>query len=48
MNFQLPEDACAWCCIPTSLPQELAAKTEMLSVVSLEVFSIVYSWEGRG
>ena len=27
----------------TSLPQEQAAKTDMLSVVSLEVFSIVYS-----
>ena len=33
----------AWCYIPTSLSQELAAKTDMLSVVSIQVFSIVYS-----
>ena len=37
-----------WCYIPTSLPQEQAAKTDMLSVVSIQVFSIVYSWGGCG
>ena len=36
----------AWCYIPTSLPQEHAAKTDMLSVVSIQVISIVYSWGG--
>ena len=29
------------CYIPTSLPQEQAAKSDMLSVVSIQVFSIV-------
>ena len=33
---------------PTSLPQEQAAKTDMLSVVSVQLFSIVYSWGGCG
>ena len=32
--------------IPTSLPQEQAAKSDMLSVVSIQVFSIVYVEEG--
>ena len=34
----------AWCYIPTSLPHEQAAKTDMLSVVSIQVLSFVYSW----
>ena len=38
----------AWCYIPTSLPQEQAAKTDMLSVISILVFSNVYSWGGCG
>ena len=33
-----------WCYIPTSLP----AKTDMLSVVSIQAFSFVYSWGGCG
>ena len=31
----------AWCYIPTSLPQEQAAKTDMLSEVSIQVMCIV-------
>ena len=38
----------AWCYIPTSLPQEQAAKTDMLSVVRIQVFSFVYNWGGCG
>ena len=34
----------AWCYIPTSLPQEQAAKTSMVSEVRI-VFRIMYSWE---
>ena len=30
-----------WCYIPTSLPQEQAAKTDMLSVVSIQVLCTV-------
>ena len=38
----------AWCYIPTSLPQEQAAKTSMASVVRIQVFSIMHSWGGCG
>ena len=38
----------SWCYIPTSLPQEQAAKTIMVSVVRIQVFSIMYSWGGCG
>ena len=31
----------AWCYIPTSLPQEQAAKTDILSEVSIQVMCIV-------
>ena len=35
----------AWCYIPTSLPQEQAAKTNMASmVVRIQVFSVMHSW----
>ena len=34
--------------IPTSLPQEQAAKTNMASVVRIQVFSIIHSWGGCG
>ena len=51
MSFQLPaiqklcQDACsARCYIPTSLPQEQAAKTSSnVSVVTIQVFSIMHS-----
>ena len=36
------------CYIPTSLPQEQGAKTDMASVVRIQVFSIMYSWGGCG
>ena len=37
----------AWCYIPTSLPQEQAAKTNMASVVRIQVFSIMHwGWCG--
>ena len=36
----------ACCYIPTSLPQEQAAKTDMLLVVSIQVFSNMYIEEG--
>ena len=45
MSFQLSENKSY---IPTTLPQEQVAKTNMLSVVSIQVFSIVYSWGGYG
>ena len=32
-----------WCYIPTSLPHEQAAKTNMVSVVRIQVFSIIHS-----
>ena len=34
-----------WCYIPTSLPQEQAAKTCMVLEVRIQVFSSMYSWE---
>ena len=34
----------AWCYIPTSLPQEQAAKTNIASEVRIEVFSFMHSW----
>ena len=33
----------AWCYIPTSLPQEQAAKTNMASVVRIQLFSFMHS-----
>ena len=33
----------AWCYIPTSVPQEQAAKTIMASVVWIQVFGIMQS-----
>ena len=48
INIYVKMPVSAWCYIPTSLPQEQAAKTDMLSVVSIQVFSIVYSWGGCG
>ena len=33
-----------WCYIPTSLPQEQVAKTNMVSVVRIQVFSIMNIW----
>ena len=36
----------AWCYITISLPQEQAAKTNMVSVVRIKVFSIMHSWGG--
>ena len=35
-----------WCYIPTSLPPEQAAETDMLSVVRIQEFSIMYHWVG--
>ena len=46
MPVKMPVNA--WCYIPTSLPQEQAAKTNMDSVVKIQVFSIMYSWGGCG
>ena len=44
MSFQLPANksyvkmpVSAWCYIPTSLPHEQTAKTDMLSVLSIQV-----------
>ena len=37
-----------WCYIPTPLPQEQAAKTNMVSVVRIQVFSIIHSSVGCG
>ena len=34
----------AWCYIPTSLPQEQTAKTNMAAVLRMQVFSIMHSW----
>ena len=34
----------AWCYIPTSLPQEQAVKTNMVSVVRIQVFIIIHRW----
>ena len=50
-KFLFCQDACqhAWCYIPTSLPQEQAAKTNMLSVVSIQVsFNIMQLVGGCG
>ena len=33
----------AWCYIPTSLPQEQAAKTNMISDVRIQVFCVMNS-----
>ena len=38
----------AWFCIPTPLPQEQPAKTNMIWVVRIQVFSIMHSWGGCG
>ena len=38
----------AWCYIPTSLPQEQAAKTNMASMVKIQVFRIIHSWGWYG
>ena len=53
MSFELPaiqklcqDDCQRWCYIPTSLPQEQAAKTNMVSVVRFQVFSIITVEEG--
>ena len=37
-----------WYYIPTSLPQEQAAKTSMVSEVRIWLFRIMYSWEVCG
>ena len=37
-----------WCYIPTSLPQEQVAKTNIVSVVRIQIFSIIHSWQGCG
>ena len=39
---KMPVSAC--CYIPASLPQEQAAKTNMASVVRIQVFSFMHSW----
>ena len=36
----------AWCYIPTSLPQEQAAKTNIFLVVRIQVFSFMQSCVG--
>ena len=38
----------AWCYIHTALPQEQAAKTNMVYVVRIQVFSIIHCWGGYG
>ena len=54
MSFQLPairklcQDACQRLMLYpyTSLPQEEVAKTNMVSVVKIQIFSIIHSREG--
>ena len=41
MSFQISANKNAYRYIPTSLPQEQAAKTDMLSVVSIKVLCTV-------
>ena len=38
----------AWCYIPRSLPQQQAAKANMVSVVRIHVLSIMHRWQGYG
>ena len=45
LQFYVKMPVSAWCYIPTSLPQEQAAKTSMVLEVMIQVFSTMYSWE---